>query len=154
MTGVQTCALPISLGLISRKTGATRALLRAVNDESVHVQYAAIVALGDNGRKSALSRLFTKLRGDDMILKVAAVKALGNIGSRKAVKPLIELYESGDDYIRSEVVMALGRIGGAREIYDVLVDAAESEGVHDAAIHALGLLDTKRARKLIEKFDE
>lgn len=139
-----------SMGLISKKKGVTRGLLRVINDSSSHVQYAAVVALGDNKSKSALRRLFKLLKkSDDKILRIAIIKSLGNIGSRKAVRPLIDIYWSGDVYTRGEVVVALGRIGGVGDIYNVLEDALLDEKICDLAVYALYHLGTNKAKKLL-----
>jgi HEAT repeat protein len=133
-----------SLGLISSKTGATQSLIKALNDESEHVKYAAIIALGDNKSKSAVDRLLKILKNEDSIIRCAAIKALGNIGSQKAVKPLINQYFEGDIYIQSEVLLAVGRIGGSSLIYEVMEDALSKKDLENVASIALNLIGTKK----------
>jgi HEAT repeat protein len=138
-----------SLGLITRKTGATRSLLRAINDKSIPVQCAAMTALGDNGSVSAVGRLLIKLKSNDDLLRDAAIGALGNIGSRKAIEPLLELYKNGDFYAKSGVLLALGSFGGSSKIYNVLEKALPDKDLYQFAVTSLKYLRTDKAERLL-----
>jgi HEAT repeat protein len=138
-----------SIGLISKNKEAQNSLKDALNDVSVHVQYAAIVACGDSGSKQLVNTLLSKLNQNDLLLKTAAIKALGNIGSRKSIEPLINLYEKEDFYIRTEIVLALGRIGGSSKIYRILKSALLDDDLHKYALIALQLIGTNESKKIL-----
>jgi HEAT repeat protein len=98
---------------------ALEALLRAVDDAHVDVQYAAVLALqGFAGREAVADRLIACLGYGDVGVRQAAVEALGEARVAKAVPALTKAL--GNPFLKARAAEALKRIGDRQGMLAVL----------------------------------
>ncbi len=91
-------------------------------------------------------------------IKAAIIAILGEIGAQDAVDALIEMATHEEAWIRINTAIALGQIGDERAVpvlIELLSDGEEpffKERVCDAALDALGKIDSLEARRAIEQW--
>ncbi|MCX5784105.1 MAG: HEAT repeat domain-containing protein [Elusimicrobia bacterium] len=103
-------AVAISLSYIMAPTSGP-ALLKALNDTSTAVKYAAAHTLGAMKYAPAEDQLISMLADTDAGSRRVAIAALGDLQSKKAEQTVIKMLADNDKYIRLEAVRALGNIG-------------------------------------------
>src|SRR5207247_5266048 len=111
VTGVQTCALPISLnsslGKIKDERVLDPLLAQLRSDEFKEDATEALVELG----QPAVEKLVAALKDKDENVRKQAVIALGRIKDSGAVEALIERLQDKDWFIRLTAAAALETIG-------------------------------------------
>lgn len=102
--------IAISLSYIGdRKT--EDCLIKAMNDKSASVKYAAIRTIGTLKFLKAENELIELLESKDLHTKRAVIEALGNLQSKNSVSAILKYADDEDKYIRLGVARALGEIG-------------------------------------------
>ncbi|MSP78149.1 MAG: HEAT repeat domain-containing protein [Dehalococcoidia bacterium] len=80
---------------------------KELSNVSAEMRYEAATACGLLGELSAVSKLLSLLRDDDMQVQLAAIEALGQIGGPTAKKALQVAAKSGEDNVREAAEEAL-----------------------------------------------
>jgi len=128
------------------RVGAVQPLIRALGDESWHVQGAAVRALEAIGDERAIGPLVALLKERRSLACKEVPDALTRIGKEKAVEPLLEALKDTLHFqvkdIPKAAISALGKIGDSRAI-EPLCNALKDQDaeVQEAAMEALRKID-------------
>jgi hypothetical protein len=130
---------------------------RALDDPSVRVREASVLALGESGVAEALPRIEYRLKEDSWpLVRAAAARALAGFGpGRSADAALGEALGDESPEVRRSALWGIGARRGlaeAKAVRDRLEDREELPGIRAAAAVTLGLIcDTASADRLTER---
>lgn len=155
-----------ALGILSTvgATGRSGAALERLSSSSPSVRAAAVRAIGQAGSPEAFSRGLTEAMGDSSFtVRRAACSAIGdaiaggNLESSQIEEATNLLVEALDDEYRSvrlAAVRAIGALGGetAAEELGSRIESFDTE-LKIEALSALAGNETRRARRLLERFE-
>lgn len=115
----------------SRDARALEALVKALEDPSRDVRWAAVEALGELGDRRAVPPILDYLKRVEAYRwgKRLAAAALGAIGDPRAVEPLVALLEDDDPFVRRAAALALLRLEdprGLAKVTDLLKDQSDA----------------------------
>ncbi|MCG2725611.1 MAG: HEAT repeat domain-containing protein [Elusimicrobia bacterium] len=137
---------------------AGEALIKAMDDKSVGVKYAAIRTIAVLRYTKAEAKLIKLLTNEDVNMRRSVINTLGQIRSIKSAKGISEYYNDKDIYTRREVAKALGEIGDEERcpiLKNMLKD--DEETVQIEAAYALAKMKDDsgldRAHKFIKSSD-
>lgn len=121
-------------GLLSRG-GAEDAIRAALEEGSIRVRHAALLAAADAGMPEAESAAVAALSSEDSDLQRAGLGILGRLGSVRALEPVSRLVNSPVRAVRLAAVAALSNVGGSagRERLQSLAHGANRDVARAAA---------------------
>ena len=93
MTGVQTCALPIS-------------------DEEREIRLSAVEILGEDVTPETIPALLTALGDTDDWVKIRALEALGGYKVTSAIPTIVEMMQNNETLVQLKIIHTLALIGG------------------------------------------
>lgn len=91
------------------------ALIRALGDSDIHVQWRAAEALSALGPESVVP-LIRALSGRNKDIRLGCIEVLGELRDDRAVDPLIGILGERSNEIRLQAALALGQIGDEQAI--------------------------------------
>jgi HEAT repeat protein len=134
-----------------RDTRATAALIKALDDASSDVRYAAAKGLGSLKDTKAVEPLIAALQKDTFLMvRMSAAESLGMIGDPKAVEPLIQALRDSLPNGRISAARALAQLKDSRAIAP-LTAAYTPETDRDARRAISLAIDALNAAKAAEQ---
>lgn len=129
----------VGLGRIATPT-AIATLIKALSDDDLKVQLAAVSALGRAGDK-AVGPLLGLLKTGRPALRLRAAEALAATGSKSACPGLVEAASDPDPQVRVAACKALAWVGGPAQVPALIARLSDADGsVSTAAADALSRL--------------
>jgi HEAT repeat protein len=126
---------------------AVPSLLGHLDDPSLEVRSAIVIALGRIGDDRAVVPLLGKVQDASVDVRRMAVRVLGDLGDARASSALMLALRDKADEVRIEAIDSLGRLRAvdATSALAPLTQDRVSPMVRDAAVEALGRIATDQA---------
>jgi HEAT repeat protein len=125
---------------------------RLLDDPSVRVREATLLAIGHDERPALRPRVERMLRSNDVSLVTMAAWALGELEDRESVEPLQAILDHSSPRVRMTAAWALGEIEDAHAVRPLLPLLRDRDvGVRWAAAGALGNIESVDAAPALEQ---
>ncbi|HEU4760956.1 MAG TPA: HEAT repeat domain-containing protein [Gemmatimonadales bacterium] len=146
------CVRRTAAKMLGGSTISDQELGRLLDDPSVRVREAALLAIGHDERPSLRPRVERMLHSDDVALVAMAAWTLGELEDHESVSPLQGLLDHASPRVRMTAAWALGEIEDSRAVRALLPLLRDREaGVRWAAAGALGNIESADAAPALEQ---
>lgn len=146
------CIRRTAARMLGNSTVPDARLATLLDDPSLRVREAALLALGSGERTGLRPRIERMLRGNDEAVITMAAWALGEIEDRESVDPLLPLLGHSAPRVRMTAAWALGAIEDPRPVGRLVPLLRDPDpGVRWAAACALGDIERPEAAEPLER---
>lgn len=118
-------------------------VIRLLNDDSIAVQFAAALAIGDTRYRQGELAVKSLLQKRDKNARIAGSYALVKLGQSNYADIIRAATRSKDQTVRANAALLLGKIGDRRDLdllYQVLRDKESEEMARFQAVESLAML--------------